>query len=286
MDCTSKLNQVIHSDSEIPKKVTCARTKTEDTVKNMLAPHLVAIQDLNEITCIGVSTDGSNHGSLKLFPVVIQFMVQNQSHEVHGMKSKLVELSSKPNEKSETSANYVTQALRDHGLLTKCDTFSGENINTNFGGINRFGNKNIFHAWKYEFKKEIVSAGCPVHFLHNCIQHRADTLSVDIQSIIMKIYNYFCTYTVRTEDPNSYCEFVDINCRQLLSHKRRRWLTLFPAMEKLLQMFPVVKSFFLFQSNPPIILKKFFENELTEAYLRYLHSIMSIFHTNIQEIER
>jgi hypothetical protein len=33
--------------------------------------HIVAIQDLKEISCLGVSTDGSNHGSQKLCPVVI-----------------------------------------------------------------------------------------------------------------------------------------------------------------------------------------------------------------------
>jgi hypothetical protein len=49
MDCTSKLNQGKYSDSEIAKKVSCARTKTEAIVNNMLAPHSVAmaIHDLN-----------------------------------------------------------------------------------------------------------------------------------------------------------------------------------------------------------------------------------------------
>jgi hypothetical protein len=47
---------------------------------------------------------------------------------------------------------------------------------------------------------------------------------------------------------------------------------------------PAVKPFFLSQSNPPIILKKFFENELAEASLWHLHFIMSIVHTNIQEL--
>jgi hypothetical protein len=53
--------------------VTCARTKTEAIVNNVLAPHSVAIgiQDLNEISCLGVSTDGNSYGSLNLFPVVI-----------------------------------------------------------------------------------------------------------------------------------------------------------------------------------------------------------------------
>jgi hypothetical protein len=51
-------------------------------------------------------------------------------------------------------------------------------------------------------------------------------------------------------------------------------------------MFHAMKTFFLFQSNLPMILKKLFENELVEASMWRLHSVMSMFHTNIQETER
>jgi hypothetical protein len=40
-------------------------------------------------------------------------------------------------------------------------------------------------------------------------------------------------------DLKGYCEYVDINYVQLLS----RWLSLSPPMERLLQIFPVIKSF-------------------------------------------
>jgi hypothetical protein len=46
MDCTSKLNQVIYSDSEIAKKLSCARRKT-DVIVLPLHPVAMAIQDLN-----------------------------------------------------------------------------------------------------------------------------------------------------------------------------------------------------------------------------------------------
>jgi hypothetical protein len=51
MDCTSELNQVIYSDSEISEKVTCARTKTKALLNKVLAQHSVVmvIEDINEI---------------------------------------------------------------------------------------------------------------------------------------------------------------------------------------------------------------------------------------------
>jgi hypothetical protein len=93
------------------------------------------------------------------------------------------------------TANCVTQTLKDHSLLTKSATFSGDNTNTNLGGINRSENKNVIKTLKHELKKELVGATCPVHILQNCIQYGAHILSADIECIIMKIYNYFPIYS-------------------------------------------------------------------------------------------
>jgi hypothetical protein len=86
MGYTSKLNQVTYFDSDMSENVTCERIKTGGIINNLLAPLSVVleIQDLNEISCTGVSTDGSNHDSLKAFPTMIQY-----SNKVHGIKSKL-----------------------------------------------------------------------------------------------------------------------------------------------------------------------------------------------------
>jgi hypothetical protein len=70
------------------------------------------VQDLNDISCLGVSTDYSSHGSLKLFSVVVQYF-----YKVYGTESKLIDLNSTPNEKSEMIVNCVTQTLKDHGTL-------------------------------------------------------------------------------------------------------------------------------------------------------------------------
>ncbi|KAJ4928326.1 hypothetical protein JOQ06_016118 [Pogonophryne albipinna] len=38
--------------------------------------------------------------------------------------------------------------------------------------------------------------------------------------------------------------------------------------------------------KPPIVIKKFFENEFSEIYLWHMHSLMSAFHTHIQDMEK
>lgn len=89
---------------------------------------------------MGVSAVGSNHGTLQLFLRVMQYF-----HKVLGNKSQSLDLNSTPNKKSETTANCVTQTLKSHGLV-KCIAVSGDNTNTNFGGISCSGNKNVLHV--------------------------------------------------------------------------------------------------------------------------------------------
>ncbi|GAA6081779.1 uncharacterized protein LOC113450575, partial [Tachysurus ichikawai] len=45
---------------------------------------------------------------------------------------------------------------------------------------------------------------CPAHILNNCVHHGADTLDVDIEHIIFKIYQHFHIYTVCTESLKEY----------------------------------------------------------------------------------
>jgi len=54
------------------------------------------------------------------------------------------------------------------------------------------------------------------HIIHNAAKKGLETLSIDVQLIIMKIYNHFSVYTVQTEELKEFCEFVDIEYRQLL----------------------------------------------------------------------
>ena len=76
-DCTSTLMAKIFPDSSTAKKFSCARKKIEAIVNNVLAPASVqcVLNDIekHEIMYLGVSTDGSNHKSTKLFPIVIQY---------------------------------------------------------------------------------------------------------------------------------------------------------------------------------------------------------------------
>jgi hypothetical protein len=72
-----------------------------------------------------------------------------------------------------------------------------DNTNTNFGGSFRRGKNNIFHKLKSKLNRTLIGVGCSSHIINNAIQCAADTLSMEVQAVIEKLYQHFYIYTVR-----------------------------------------------------------------------------------------
>lgn len=132
LDCTVPLQKCLYADSNIAKEVTCARTKAEAILKNVLAPYVLKniLEDLSDIKYISASTDASNHGAIKLFPLLIQYF----DYQKDGIQVSLIDIQSKQNETSETISNYVYDSLRDKNLSDKLVAFSATN-NQNIIGV-------------------------------------------------------------------------------------------------------------------------------------------------------
>ena len=54
----------------------------------------------------------------------------------------------------------------------------------------------------------------------------------------------------------------------------------------MIEIFSPLKSFFLLQDPPPIVIKRFSETEMTEIYLWHMRSLMSVLYGHIQTVER
>lgn len=110
-DCASNLIQTCFE-----QKFRCARTKSQAIVENVLAP--MAMDELknhlNEAHCITLSTDASNHGSIKLFPVLIRYFLPYE-----GVKVKILEFREQPGETSDIVVNYLKEVLSCNDLNKK-----------------------------------------------------------------------------------------------------------------------------------------------------------------------
>lgn len=116
--------------------------------------------------------------------------------------------------------------------------FSGDNRNTNFSGKNRAGKNNVFTKLKEHIKADLIAVGCLEHVVHNTVEFGLDGLPIHL-GVILKIYNHFAIYTVRTESLKSFCNFVEVEYKPILS--KTRWLSFGPCIERLIKTYAPLK---------------------------------------------
>lgn len=86
-----------------------------------------------------INFDASNHKNTKLFSVLVRYLSLES-----GVNIKILELKDLPGETAICS-QCVMKTLTENSLTDKFLTLTGDNENTNFGGIARRGkNKNIY----------------------------------------------------------------------------------------------------------------------------------------------
>lgn len=277
LDCTSKLISTLFEP-----KFSSARTKSEAMVKNVIAPHTQKqlMQELSETSCFTLMVDSSNHAAQKLVPIVVRYF-----HENSGVNVKVLELETLPGETSDQLNDYVLSVLNRNDLVSKLVGISADNTNTNFGGAKRKGKNNLFCKLSTSTNKTLVGIGCMAHIINNCINNAADSLPIDAEVIIVKLFKFFHIYTVRVEELKDLCEFIDIEYRNLLSYSNTRWLRLLPALERVLQMFEPLKQYFAKQPDPPVVLKSFFDNPDGELWLWFLHNVAGTFNEAVKKME-
>lgn len=283
-DCTHRLFSELFDDSKIATKVQCGRTKTQAIVDNVLAPYSLEIvhETLKTVKFVGVSTDGSNFGNKKIFPILIQYFDKEK-----GIEHKMTELASLTNEKSDTITDLILKSLNDFELNEKCIAFGADNTNTNFGSVARNPGENIYTKLQSALERLIAGIGCGDHILNNSLHHALELFgSVDIASIVFKIHQHFSIYAVRVESLKEFCDDADVNYHNLLSSSKTRFLSTFPAVERVLKLYEPLKEYFLSLPTPPVVLSKFFEDPLSEAILFFLHSLASVFHCAAAKMEK
>jgi len=276
-DCASKLIQ-----SCFEPKFTCARTKSEAIVVNVLTPTAMKElkDDLDKSNCITILNDASNHGNKKIYPILVRFF-----QPYVGVQVKILDLQDQPGETSDIIVNYLNQVLTDNNLTAKVVAFCGDNANVNFGGAARRGTNNVLTKLQSSLKKPLIGIGCGAHVIHNAIKSAADRLPLDYESIIVKIYSFFYIYTIRVEALKEFCAETETEYQQMLGYSKTRWLALMPALERVLKMYQPLKNYFLSIEKGPLLLKIFFEDPTSELWLYFLHGQSASFHQAVLKLE-
>jgi hypothetical protein len=197
--------------------------------------------------------DSSNRSEVKLVPIVARYFSIEE-----GIKVKLLHFDEVSGESAEILAQHLLQCVKKYKLEEKLVCYTADNTNSNFGGVKRKGEEHVFRKVQSDLDMPILEIGCSAHIVQKSVQTACDSLPLDTEDTVIKIYKYFHIYTVRATKLKQFCEFVETDYKKILSHSSTRFLSLLPAIERILAIFDGLKSFFLFCDKWPKLLFDFF----------------------------
>ena len=148
--------------------------------------------------------------------------------------------------------NEVLEALSI--TWDNCVGFRLDNTLVNTGCQNSI--KTRIHA-----KNEAVYImGCPCHIVHNTAGKAADAFEsvtgFNVDDLVIDVFYWFNKSTKRKSNLSDYFDFCDTTYRDIVKHVNTRWLSLERAVERVLQQYTALRSYFASEhdANPRFLL--------------------------------
>lgn len=260
-DCAA---QIFTSCFQI-EKFSCARTKCQSIIANVFAPHAQKLlqQDLKDCHFTSIYTDASNHGNIKLFPVLARYFVPTV-----GIRVRLLNLTEESGETSKTISDLIESAANKYDLKKKIVGFCGDNAKVNFGGETRGGQNNVFYRLR-QWLPHLIGIGCVAHIGHNALKFSCDGLPIDVEWVVVKIYSHFYLNTVRVTTLKEFCQEADVQYEKLLGYAKTRFLALGPAIKRIIKMYSALQLYFLEFGKGENKLKEFFKQKSSKFWLMF-----------------
>ncbi|KAK7879558.1 hypothetical protein WMY93_033730 [Mugilogobius chulae] len=279
--------------------MSCGRTKAASIITNVLAP-LSVEKCIKELTTpmfpstsdkysykpfYSVASDASNHCSTKLFPLAVRYWTP----EV-GLKSIVYDFYEDSEETAASIHLQIMNKLKENNLeLERISSYTADNASVNYGKFN-----SVYQKLKID-NPGILKANCVAHIVHNCAKHASDSLDIDIECIVNKVFSHFSSSAKRTEQLKQMFEFVEEDYLSMVKHVPTRWLSIWPAVTRLHTCWQAIKAYFLSkgEQNCPKVLWKLLKNDQDsegqplklQVYLSFLHNALKVFHDAILMLE-
>lgn len=277
-DCLSKIIKCVFET-----KYGMARTKTGVVITKLIAPMINSSVDslIETVPFASLIVDTSNHKNIKMLPIVMRCF-----DPLNGIINKLLCIEILKDEKSTTLSQTVLKVMDEKSLREKLVGITADNTNVNFGGVNRRGTENLFRKLQNELKREIIGCGCLAHIAHNSISAGCEVIPIELDAIAVKIYKHFCIHTIRNERFKTFCDEMENSYKPLKNHLSIRFLSLEPALKRILELYEPLKEYFDACLNCPRLIRQFFNDKTAKFWLLFVLNQLENFCNCIKKLEK
>lgn len=277
-NCSSSLFQTMFD-----KNYRCKSTKTAALVKNVIAPIITTQvkQDISKMNFITLMTDASNRQDVKLLPVLLRGFLPGKGVLIYKLEIKRIE-----NERAVTISDILHETASKWSLIDKIVGFGSDNCPTNFGGPNRNGENNVFVLLQGKLGRNLFGLGCLFHIVGNSVEAATSVLPFDIGAVIESMFKHFHIHAVRVSNLQAICDDADVTYKKLTRHSNVRYLTLLSSIQRVTEMHPALKNYFLFLATDcPSLLRLFLTTDYGLFWLLFLEGHLELTTNYILKME-
>jgi len=144
--------------------------------------------------------------------------------------------------------------------------------------------------------QNIVLSCCYAHIIHNTAKKFCDVTPIDVEHIVTKVCGHFSISRSRRNPLIEFSEFVNGDYTELRCHVPTRWLSLDPAIKRLLDIWPALISYFCSIDDCPAKIQTILglkrdgteedKAKEVEIWVRYILSSMNVFEQSVRVTER
>lgn len=184
-------------------KFSCARTKVKAGIQNVIAVWIDGIikAEISTVSFGVISCDASNHGAIKLLPVLFRYCFIADTGQI-SIKTVILDIHDLKNETAGTVSKALDESTKKYSLERKVTAFLADNAAVNFGLIDSEKKtlSNEHAMYEAKLQRKISPLVCAAHILSNALSTAVNkVIPIDVENIIFKIHRHFSIYTVRTE---------------------------------------------------------------------------------------
>ena len=208
-------------DSDIARQFQCSQTKTSVLTKfgNAKWVHdqlIAALTNSSQPVFFSLLVDESNDRGVEAKDLVV--LVRFFDTTVMRAVTCFLDLQTANDGTAAAIFEKIDQTLMSHGIkYENFFCFNSDTCNTR---------KGLRNGVVRDKQPNYVDLGCICHLENLAIKAAIKVLPVSIDALLVDINTHFYLSIKRKEEFKSFCEFVNVSYKQILSHVETRWLSL------------------------------------------------------------